>query len=119
MVLLFRSDLRPNIDMDDYRATRARLMGLVANDPGFISYKTYTGEDGDTVAIVKFASEEALEAWRSHPEHVAAQRRGQEEFYEWYSIQVCRSVRAYEWRRSQGYVFDSGRRDLKQSTPGH
>jgi heme-degrading monooxygenase HmoA len=99
MVLLFKSQLRADIDADDYWATRARMMDLVRQIPGFLSYKTYTAQDGDTVAIAKFASPEALEAWRTHPEHVAAQRWGREEFYESYRIQGCASVREYEWRR--------------------
>ena len=34
-------------------------------------------------------SEEALRAWRMHPEHVAAQRRGRTEFYSEYHLQTC------------------------------
>jgi heme-degrading monooxygenase HmoA len=99
MVLLFTSELRPGIDMAEYQATRARMMDLVAKIDGFISYKTYTAGDGETIAIARFATEDALDAWRHHPEHVAVQRRGQAEFYESYSIQALKSVRDYAWER--------------------
>jgi len=41
-----------------------------------------------------------LEAWRSHPEHRATQRRGYEEFYDSLWVKVCNVVREYEWKRS-------------------
>lgn len=98
IVLLFKSQLRTDIDAQDYQATR-----VVNKIPGFVSYKTFRAEDGETLAIARFTSEEALEAWRNHPEHVAVQRRGHEEFYESYWIQVCRTVRDYGWSRAEGH----------------
>lgn len=104
IVLLFKSQLRTDIDAQDYQATRARMMDLVGKIPGFVSYKTFRADDGETLAIAKFNSEDALEAWRNHPEHVAVQRRGHEEFYESYWIQVCRTARDYGWSRAEGRV---------------
>ena len=102
IVLLFKSQLRADINAQEYQATRARMMDLVDKITGFVSYKTFRAEDGETLAIARFKSEEALEAWRNHPEHVAVQRRGHEEFYESYWIQVCRTVRDYGWSRTEG-----------------
>ena len=102
IMLLFKSQLRTDIDQADYAATRARMMELVNEIPGFVSYKTFRADDGETLAIARFDSEEALEAWRTHPEHVATQRRGHAEFYESYWIQVCRTVRDYGWSRAEG-----------------
>lgn len=104
IVLLFKSQLRTDIDAQDYQATRTRMMDLVGKIPGFVSYKTFRADDGETLAIAKFNSEEALKAWRNHPEHVAVQRRGHEKFYESYWIQVCRTVRDYGWSRAEGRV---------------
>jgi len=101
IVRLFKSQLRPDVDEQDYRATRAHMMDLVQKIPGFLSYKTFRADDGETVAIAKFETEGALEVWRQHPEHMAAQRRGHEEFYASYSIQVCQAVRDYGWSRAQ------------------
>jgi heme-degrading monooxygenase HmoA len=104
IVLLFKSQLRSDIDEASYRATRARMMDLVRQVPGFLSYKTFRADDGESVAIAKFETEEALETWRHHPAHVAAQRRGHQEFYQSYSIQVCRSLRDYGWSRPEDPV---------------
>lgn len=76
-------------------------MDLVGKIPGFISYKPFRADDGGVIAIARFETEEALDAWRHHPDHVAAQQRGKAEFYESYAIQICRTgVRRTPARRT-------------------
>ncbi len=79
---------------------------IVPKIPGFISYKGYTGEDGEEIVVVRFESEEALDAWRNHPEHVEAQRMGRESFYEEYWVQVCNTLREYRFTAGGGYEHD-------------
>jgi len=45
------------------------------------------------VTLVEFASEEAQRAWSRHPDHVAAQKKGRQDFYVEYRLQVCRVER--------------------------
>jgi heme-degrading monooxygenase HmoA len=47
---------------------------------GFISFRHYTGNDDEMLAVVEFASAEALTAWRDHPDHREAQQRGRNDF---------------------------------------
>ncbi len=42
---------------------------------GFVSFAEAQLPDGESLAIATFASREALEAWRLHPELVEAQRQ--------------------------------------------
>ena len=67
--------------------------------PGFVDYKTFAAEDGERVTIVTFASLEAHQAWRDHPEHRQAQRLGRERFYESFSIQVGACLTETSFRR--------------------
>ena len=99
MLVLFDTEPRADIDTAEYERAGERMEALVSQMPGFVSAKRYSSSDGESFTMVKFESEEALEAWRNHPEHVAVQRRGREEFYERYWVVVCKSVREYEWRR--------------------
>ena len=48
--------------------------------PGFVSFKTFRADDGERVSVIEFASEEALRAWREHPEHRKAQELGRATF---------------------------------------
>ena len=103
MVVLFKTQPRPDIDTAEYGKAARRMNVLASESPGFISFKHYSSADGDDIAIVKFESEETLDAWRNHPEHLETQRRGREEFYQYYWVQVCKSVRESEWsRQSEG-----------------
>jgi heme-degrading monooxygenase HmoA len=54
--------------------------------------------EGGELLVARFESHEALAAWRNHPEHQAAQQRGRERFFAHYKIEVCESVRAYEFQ---------------------
>jgi heme-degrading monooxygenase HmoA len=82
IVCIFRSRLRPDADLDALRALDARLDGVVRTLPGFLGNRGYTAEDGEGVGIIEFESLAAFEAWRQHPEHVAAKARGREFFAE-------------------------------------
>ncbi len=105
VVVLFHLKRRPEAAGDEYKTTLARMLAIVAAMPGFVSVKEYVAADGDTVVIVKFTSEAALEAWRNHPEHRAAQSRGREIFYESYHVEVCSVIRQYDFERAR----DGGR----------
>ena len=45
--------------------------------------------DGERLALVTFASDEAEAAWRDDTEHRAAQQEGRDEFYSGYDVAVC------------------------------
>ncbi len=92
ILTIFRSRLRPE-HLDEYREVAERIHALAVAMPGFVSIKTFTAEDGERVSIVEFATREAHNAWRDHPEHREAQRLGRERFYSEFSIRVCEVVR--------------------------
>ncbi len=75
IVLLFKSQLRTDIDAQDYQATRARMMDLVNKIPGFVSYKTFRADDGETLAIARFTSEECATTGGRARRGAAAERR--------------------------------------------
>jgi heme-degrading monooxygenase HmoA len=95
MVLtIFRSRLRAE-HATAYYEMAARMRTLAERMPGFISFKTFTAEDGERVSVIEFESEDALRAWREHPEHRKAQELGRTAFYAEFQIQVCSIIRQY------------------------
>jgi heme-degrading monooxygenase HmoA len=74
------------------RSRTDRMWSIVSAMPGFISYKAYTAEDGERIAVVRFESREALEAWRTHPEHRATQERARREWFDTYWVQASENV---------------------------
>lgn len=89
MVLtVFRSRLRPEAQAE-YTEWAGRMGELVVTMPGYRSHKTFSAADGERVTLVEFESAEALQAWATHPEHVAAKRLGRERFYLSYDVMTC------------------------------
>jgi heme-degrading monooxygenase HmoA len=88
IVTVFRSRLRRELG-DEYADLADRMSELARTMPGYVSEKNFVAEDGERVTIVEFENEEGLRAWRTNPEHLAAQRLGRQKYYTEYHIQVC------------------------------
>ncbi len=99
IVTVFRSRLLPGI-RDEYVVLANRMNELAATMPGYISHKGFFADDGERVTIVEFESEEGMRAWRSHPEHVEAQRKARQKYYSEYQVQVCELVREANFKNS-------------------
>lgn len=87
--LKLRDDASPN----EYERLGERMYSVVSRLPGFQSVKSFKATDGEELTVFRFASEEALEAWRTHPEHVDTMRRGHAEFYASGFLQICKVIR--------------------------
>ena len=93
VIVVFRGRLRPGVDQSVLAQLGQRMYAIASSTPGYISYKDFAAEDGESVSIVEFDSHDSLAAWREHPEHRAAQQRGRDEFFSEYHIQVCSPLR--------------------------
>jgi len=54
--------LRPGMEDEEARAMN-RLDPALRSMPGFISYKDYAADDGESIAIARFTTREAVGAW--------------------------------------------------------
>jgi heme-degrading monooxygenase HmoA len=88
IVTVFRSRLRPGI-RDEYVGLVERMTEIAHTMPGYISHKGFFADDGERVTIVEFEHEQGMRAWRTNPEHRAAQKLAREKYYTEYSVQVC------------------------------
>ena len=88
IITVFRSRLKPGVS-EEYRAQVRRMIELAATMPGYISHKDFTADDGERVTIVEFEHAAGQHAWRTNPEHLAAQRVAGQKYYIEYSVQVC------------------------------
>ena len=101
VVAIFRSRLRPE-HVEEYHSLAPKMLELAQSMPGFVSFKSFTSDDGERVSIIEFELLDYLQAWRDHPEHKKAQQLGRERYYAEYHIQICSLVR--------GYTFKDGER---------
>lgn len=78
-----------------YHDTFERLVELVSAQPGFLAYDTARGPNGLGVTVCYFAGTAAIEEWRTHPEHLLAQRAGRERWYTAYALHIGQIHRSY------------------------
>jgi heme-degrading monooxygenase HmoA len=97
VIVVFRSRLRDDVDLGALDLAGARMFELASAMPGFLSYKDFSAEDGELSSIIEFADMDSLLAWRNHPEHLAMQQRGRDEFFTAYEIHVCQPLRSYSF----------------------
>jgi heme-degrading monooxygenase HmoA len=100
-LVVFRNRKRAGIDAAAYAADAARMEAMARTQPGFLSFKSYQAEDGEVVAISEWASEAAVHAWGSHPEHAAIQERGRSEYYRDYTLFACSEPHVRNFDRSR------------------
>ncbi len=96
IVTVFRSRLAPG-GQDEYGPMAKQMSELARNIPGYVSHKGFVAEDGERVTIVEFESEEALEAWKVHPQHRDAKRLGFTKFFSSFKYQICKVTYARAW----------------------
>jgi heme-degrading monooxygenase HmoA len=96
-ITVFRSRLRDDVPAD-YDRLSDELEARARTFDGFVEFKMFVAADGERLALVTFASDEAEAAWRDDERHRAAQRRGRDEFYSEYDVAVCSVLRRHAWR---------------------
>lgn len=78
-----------------YGEMAARMQALAATMPGYLGFESARDEDGFGISVSYWESEDAIRNWKANAAHLAAQKRGREEWYEDYIVRVARVERAY------------------------
>lgn len=81
-----------------YAQTAERMLELARTMPGFLGVESARDEIGVTVSY--WQSLEDIERWRTHPEHLVAQQAGRKEWYESFSVRVCKIHKEYHSSRN-------------------
>lgn len=91
-IVIFRAKIR-GLDAE-YSTVAARMRELALSQFNCIEFHSVT-EGLNEISLSYWPSEESIFAWKSHPEHVLAQKAGRERWYESYSVQVAKVNREY------------------------
>jgi heme-degrading monooxygenase HmoA len=76
-----------------YGETAARMEELARQQPGFLGFESARDEIGITVSY--WRDLESIKAWKAVSEHREAQRRGRQDWYQAYTVRICRVEREY------------------------
>ncbi len=78
-----------------YTQMAERMVELASQQPGFLGVESVRGTDGFGITVSYWASAEAIAAWKSNVEHLAAQKMGKQKWYGHYELRVAKVERAY------------------------
>lgn len=81
-----------------YAAMTARMDALARQQPGFLgveSAREQVGIDEIGITVSYWVDDDAARAWKQVAEHLVAQRRGQEQWYQTYRVRVATVHRDY------------------------
>ena len=92
--VIFRASIA-QLDQE-YAETASRMRMLAMEQYGCVDFVSYTSGN-DEVSISYWLDEDAIVRWKSAPEHVRAQRLGQEKWYKSYRIEVVEIQRSYSF----------------------
>jgi heme-degrading monooxygenase HmoA len=75
-----------------YGAMGNKMVELASKQPGFLGVESARDEQlGITVSY--WDSIEAIQAWKEHSAHIIAQEKGKSEWYQSFSLRVCKVER--------------------------
>jgi heme-degrading monooxygenase HmoA len=87
-------------DQSGYSETSERMEDLVKDVPGFLGMDHAQTPGGLGITVGYFRDVGALTEWRSNAEHRAAQKRGQAEWYQSYTLHVAKVERSHGFTRA-------------------
>lgn len=84
----------------EYKAMSAALDTAIQHSPGYLG-QDHQG-DHTTITISYWKDLESIHIWRQHSQHLVAQQKGKQEWYDWYQVRICKVERAYRFERTLG-----------------
>lgn len=78
-----------------YEAVAARMVELAATQPGYLGIESVRDSSGFGLSVSYWTSEAAIRNWKANAEHLAAQERGRNVWYDGFKLRVARVDRAY------------------------
>lgn len=85
-LVVFRNRKRADINAAAYAADAQAMDAMARRQPGFLSFKSYTADDGEVIALSEWADEGAALTWRRVAEHAEVQGKGRGQYYESYTL---------------------------------
>jgi heme-degrading monooxygenase HmoA len=82
---------------EGYAETSKRMRELAAASQGYLGFEGVEGQDGFEISISYWADLEAIRNWRKNAEHLIAQQRAREGWYESYQVRIAKIEREYEF----------------------
>ncbi|WP_417870867.1 antibiotic biosynthesis monooxygenase family protein [Winogradskyella sp.] len=84
-------------DIEGYSEMAEKMETLAKQQEGFIGIESARNTIGITVSY--WESLDAIKNWKANTEHLFAQQKGREQWYNWYNVKICKVEREYQFLR--------------------
>lgn len=78
-----------------YGAMADAMFQLAMQHPGCLGAESARGPDGFGITNAYFTDEASIMSWKSDVQHLAAQKLGQDRWYDHYELRIAKVERAY------------------------
>ena len=82
---------------EGYLEMANKMKTLAKQQKGYIGIDSARNDVGITVSY--WESIDAIKQWKANTEHLFAQQKGREQWYNWYNVRICKVEREYEFNR--------------------
>lgn len=83
-------------DTEGHSEVAEKMETLAKQQRGFIGVDSARDTIGITVSY--WESLDAIKNWKANTEHLLAQQKGREQWYNWYNVKICKVEREYEFK---------------------
>lgn len=73
-----------------YQKTSDKISAIVSTMNGFLGVECLRDVDGFGITVSYWDSMESIDAWRKNLDHMEAKQRGRSEWYQEYTIRICK-----------------------------
>jgi len=76
-----------------YQKAADQMLASVEQQQGFIGSYSVRNEQGLGITNSYWKNLTAIEQWKNNKAHLSIQKKGKEDWYQWFQLQVCEIVR--------------------------
>ncbi|WP_299115948.1 antibiotic biosynthesis monooxygenase [uncultured Winogradskyella sp.] len=84
-------------DIEGYSEMANQMETLAKAQKGYLGIESARNSVGITVSY--WESLEAIKRWKQNSEHLFAQQKGREQWYNWYKVRICKVEREYDFEK--------------------
>jgi len=96
--VIFPNQRSPD-DPDGYADTAARMVELVVQQPGCLGFDSARDAQGFGITVSYWDGLESIAGWRDNPEHMAAQVKGRDVWYDHYDLYITKIEHSHFFSR--------------------
>ena len=93
--VIFTSTQNKNIE--GYSEMAKKMEELAKQQEGFLGVDSARNEIGISVSYWRTLDD--IKNWKQNSEHLLAQKKGRNNWYNWYNTRICKVEREYEFKR--------------------